>query len=241
MTLDPGLAAYLSLGLVVGMSHALEADHVAAVASLATRSRSLRDTVRVGVVWGAGHALVLALVAGALLALGAAVPPRIASVLELCVGIMLVALGADVLRRLLAERVHFHQHWHGRRAHLHAHAHKGEYRIHDPKRHEHAHRERLPLRALFVGMTHGMAGSAALVVLAAGSAPSPLAGLVYVALFGVGSIVGMASLSLVIALPLKRIARVMTWTRNGAHGLVGGATLALGASIIVASAQALAR
>ena len=240
MTFDPGIAAYLSLGLAVGMSHALEADHVAAVASLATGSRSLRDTVRVGVVWGSGHALVLAVVAGALLALGSAVPARVASMLELGVGVMLVGLGADVLRRLIVERVHFHRHWHGTQAHLHAHGHQRGYRVHDPSRHAHSHPRPPTLRAFLVGMTHGMAGSAALVVLAAGSSPSPLAGLVYVALFAVGSIAGMAALSMVIALPMQRLARVMTWTRNTAHALVGLATFGVGTHVFIASAQALA-
>jgi hypothetical protein len=153
--------------------------------------------------------------------------------LELCVGVMLVALGADVLRRLVVERVHFHRHRHGSCVHLHAHAHKGDYAIHDPARHDHVHASRPSLRALLVGMTHGLAGSAALVVLAAGSAATPLRGLAYIVLFGLGSIAGMAALSVVIALPLRRLARVATGARNAAHGLVGAMTLMLGVSIIV--------
>jgi sulfite exporter TauE/SafE len=124
--------------------------------------------------------------------------------------------------------------------HLHAHAHRGEYAVHDPARHDHAHGPRLSLRPLLVGMTHGLAGSAALVVLAAGSATTPLRGLAYVVLFGLGSIVGMAALSVAIALPLKRLARVATRARNVAHGLVGATTVALGVSIVVETASHLA-
>jgi ABC-type nickel/cobalt efflux system permease component RcnA len=160
--------------------------------------------------------------------------------LELGVGVMLVALGADVLRRLVRERVHFHRHRHGNSVHVHAHSHKGEYRVHDAERHAHVHVARLPLRPLFVGMTHGLAGSAALVVLAASSTHTPLRGFAYVLLFGAGSIVGMAALSAAIALPLSRLARLMTWTRNAVHAIVGTTTLAIGATIIVASASAFA-
>jgi cytochrome c biogenesis protein CcdA len=98
----------LVVGLLLGMKHATEADHLAAVATLATRQNSLRQTLRQGVAWGVGHTLTLMLFGGAVLWLGRVIPPGLGQALEMAVGAMLVALGADVLRRLVRDRVHFH-------------------------------------------------------------------------------------------------------------------------------------
>ena len=102
----------LSLGFLLGMRHALESDHVAAVASLATRSRSMGDTLRQGAVWGAGHTLTLFIFGSLVLLLDTVIPETLARVLEFMVGLMLIGLGIDVLRRQLSERIHFHVHRH---------------------------------------------------------------------------------------------------------------------------------
>src|SRR4051812_3917050 len=105
------------------MKHALEADHVAAVAALATRSRSVGHTVLQGVVWGMGHTATLFLFGGMVLAMQLVVPERLAVALELAVGVMLVMLGLDVFRRMRRDRVHFHVHQHADRVlHMHAHS-----------------------------------------------------------------------------------------------------------------------
>ena len=107
------MTTVLTFGFLIGLRHALEADHVAAVASLVMTSRSLRQSVRLGAAWGLGHALTLLVVGGLLLASGKALPPGVAHWLEVVVGVMLIGLGADVLRRLIRQRVHFHSHRHG--------------------------------------------------------------------------------------------------------------------------------
>ena len=112
---------------------------------------------------------------------------------------MLVVLGVDVLRRLARDRIHFHAHRHDLETeHVHAHSHRGEGR-HAESSHRHEHAKQWPLRALAVGVMHGLAGSAALVVLSLQAVPSIALGLGYIVLFGVGSIFGMALLSLAIA------------------------------------------
>jgi len=159
--------------------------------------------------------------------------------------VMLVGLGLDVLRRLLRDRVHFHSHQHGPQArHFHAHSHAGEPRSgHDPTRHRHDHARPfaqtvsrwlgdMPLRALFIGLMHGMAGSAALILLTLESIDSPWTGLAYMALFGVGSMLGMGLLSVVIAVPLRRSARGLTWFHNGLQAVIGSATVVLGVGIV---------
>ena len=227
------LASILALGFLLGMRHATEADHLAAVATLATRSRSLRHTVLQGVAWGTGHTLTLMLCGGAVLVLGVVVPARAAQALELAVGVMLVVLGADALYRLRRERVHFHAHRHPDGVtHFHAHSHRGESAPHDPARHEHRHLRGLPGRALLVGMVHGMAGSAALILLSLEALRSPAWGFAYVAIFGLGSILGMALLSAAIAVPLRLTSRRMTRAYDGLSVAVGLATLVLGCYIV---------
>jgi len=222
----------LLLGFLIGMRHAVETDHVAAVASLATRSKSMADTIRQGAAWGLGHTLTLFLFGSIVLILDSVMPERLAHFLELAVGVMLVGLGVDVLRRLIAERVHFHvHHHHGGEVHFHAHSHTGE-KAHDPKKHQHEHPSGFPIRALLVGLMHGMAGSAALILLTLQTVHSPWTGLLYIALFGVGSMIGMALLSVVIAIPLRASARGVTWLHNGLQAVVGVATIAVGSVLI---------
>jgi ABC-type nickel/cobalt efflux system permease component RcnA len=222
----------LSLGFLLGMRHALESDHVAAVASLATRSSSMADTLRQGAVWGLGHTLTLFVFGSLVLLLDTVIPETLAQVLELMVGLMLIGLGIDVLQRLLRERIHFHAHRHADgQLHFHAHSHAGEQG--HPAAHHHQHKQvRFPLRALFVGMMHGMAGSAALILLTLNSVHSPLAGMVYILLFGVGSIAGMAALSAIIAVPLRYSIAGLNWAHNGLHALVGVTTLCVGGMVV---------
>ncbi len=224
------MVSILVLGFLIGIRHAFEPDHVAAVASLATRATSLKQAVRQGAAWGLGHTLTLFAVCTVVLVLDAAISERVAGYLEAAVGVMLVALGADVLRRLWRDRVHFHAHRHADGiAHFHAHSHKGEpKRAHDPVRHQHPHPAGFPYRALAVGLMHGMAGSAALIVLAVQAVHSVWLGLAYVALFGVGSIAGMALFSAVICVPLRN-ARALNWVHNGLQAAIGAGTAVLGA------------
>jgi MFS family permease len=220
-------------GFVMGVRHAFEADHLAAVASLATGRRGLRSGLVQGAAWGLGHTLTLLLVGGACLVLGQAVPARWATGLEALVGVMLLALGADVLRRSRRQRVHVHVHGHddGTR-HWHAHRHEPA-AAHDPTRHEHAHPRHLTLRALAVGLVHGLAGSAALFLLTLQVVPSPGLGLAYIALFGAGSILGMALLGAVIMVPLRAASPLLTRLQGGLEAAVGLATIAIGLRILV--------
>ena len=223
----------LAVGLLLGMQHATEADHLAAVATLATRQGSLGQTMRQGVAWGVGHAATLMVFGGAVLLLGQVISPGLEQALETGVGVMLVLLGADVLRRMVRDRIHFHVHRHGPHvAHVHAHSHRGE-GPHAESAHRHAHPRRWPLRALAVGMMHGLAGSAALVVLALQALPTAGLGLGYIALFGLGSIVGMALLSAVVALPLRLSPRRLTRLNRAMTALVGAGSCVLGLLMVV--------
>jgi high-affinity nickel permease len=227
----------LGLGFLLGMQHALEADHIGAVSSIAARRSEVGDIVKHGLTWGLGHTLTLFVFAGAAMLVGHAIPEGLSRPLETAVGIMLVGLGAHVLWRLWRDRVHFHRHsHHGGVVHFHAHSHGGETIPHVRARHVHAHGFRW--RTLLVGLMHGMAGSAALLVLTVTQASSATAGLGYVALFGIGSMIGMGLLSTVIAVPIAVSARWLTWTNRSLQGVVGLVTIAIGLNTIVATTLA---
>ena len=227
------MSTILLLGLLMGMQHALEADHVAAVSSIVCRDRSARRILRHGAVWGLGHAVTLIAVAGFALATGLAMGDALAAWLEGAVGAMLILLGSHVLYRLIRDRVHFHMHRHdGGTVHLHAHSHAGQSARGHGFGHVHDHPKGLPVRTLLVGMMHGLAGSAVLVVLVASTIRDPLTGLLYVLLFGAGSIAGMAALSALIAIPLAWTARTLTTANRLLQGAVGVATVGLGVVVL---------
>ncbi|MGC2781676.1 MAG: urease accessory protein [Bradyrhizobium sp.] len=227
------MLAILSLGFLLGLQHALEADHIAAVSSIAARRSGVSDIVKHGLTWGLGHTLTLFVFAGAALLLGHVIPEVLSRRLETAVGIMLVGLGAHVLWRLWRDRVHFHRHGHrDGSAHFHAHSHAGERVPHGRAPHDHSHRFRW--RTLLIGLMHGMAGSAALLVLAVAEAPTPVAGLAYILLFGVGSMIGMGALSTLIAVPIAISARGLTMTNRILQGGVGVVTMAIGLRTILA-------
>jgi len=227
----------LGLGFVLGLHHALEADHIAAVSSIAARRTDIRDIVKHGLTWGLGHTLTLFVFAGAAIALGQSIPEHVSQPIETAVGVMLVGLGAHVLWRLWKDRIHLHRHRHADgTVHLHFHSHAGEAAAHADLRHDHSHRQVLRWRTLMVGLMHGMAGSAALLVLAASQAPSLGVGLGYIALFGIGSMIGMGALSMVIALPLAASARWLAWANHGLQAAVGVITISIGAMAIVNNA-----
>ena len=203
----------------------------------------MRHAVPLGLAWGAGHTVTLIVFGGAVLMLETVIPVELAGYLELAVGVMLIALGADVLVRLVRDRIHFHVHRHGKGVvHLHAHSHAGAHagaHAGETPRHDHghnhgnSHRRGFKVRAFLIGIMHGMAGSAALIVLSLQTVPSTAAGLATIALFGAGSMLGMGMLTAVIAWPLGRWGRTLTWLHNGAKAGVGALTLAVGTGILI--------
>jgi len=227
------MSSVLFLGLLIGMQHALEADHMAAVSSIAARESSVKRIVFHGAVWGVGHTLALMGFAGTVLVLGLEIGGQMVGWLEFGVGAMLVVLGGHVLYRLHRDRIHFHIHKHGEQRHFHAHSHAGEQAEHNTSRHNHRHRQGLPLRTLLVGIIHGMAGSAALLILTTATQTSVVGGLVYVMIFGFGSILGMAALSVVIAVPFAYSAKYLNLAHGGLQFVVGAATMMLGGLVML--------
>ena len=231
------MASILLLGLFIGMQHAFEADHIAAVASIAARQSSVRRIVCHGAVWGIGHTITLMMFAGGALFLDQVIDEALSAMLELCVGILLVGLGSHLFYRLWRDRIHFHAHRHANGVqHLHAHSHRDDREGHLASKHDHAHPGGAPVRTLLVGMVHGLAGSAVLLVLTTATVNDPVTGMIYIAIFGFGSVLGMAALSAFIAIPLSNSACALTWVNRGLRGAVGAATVILGVAIILRGA-----
>lgn len=228
------MITWILLGFLLGLQHALEADHIAAVASIAADKKGVRRIVRHGAVWGLGHALTLGAFAGAVYALKLSLNERLADGLEFAVGVMLVLLGGRLIYALVKARIHYHVHRHSAgEVHFHAHSHAGDVSDHALSNHAHAHPAAGWRRSLAVGMVHGLAGSAALVALAASSAPSVPLGLAFMVLFGLGSVAGMAMFSAVIAVPLSLASGALTWASRGLQVLAGVIAVGIGVHIMV--------
>jgi ABC-type nickel/cobalt efflux system permease component RcnA len=222
------MSGFLLLGFLIGMRHALEADHVAAVTILATRAKKVRQALPLGIMWGVGHTLTLFVLGTVVLVLNNNLPQNVTLMLEAFVGVMLIMLGADVIYRLIKKRIHFHFHDHmDKKHHIHAHSHESE-KDHDTSAHDHEHFRELSFRALAVGMMHGLAGSAALVMLTMQSVEPVSARIIYIGLFGLGSIVGMGLLSIIISVPLRYVANSMTWAYSGLSAVLGFFSVGLG-------------
>jgi high-affinity nickel-transport protein len=185
------------LGSLLGMRHALEPDHLAAMSALVSGERNGYRAALLGACWGLGHTLSLIAVGAALVVLRAEMPAYTADAFEFIVALMLIALGlrAIYLAARQGPRGPVHAHHHGDRVHVHggtaAHIHIGAWT--------------LARRPLLVGAIHGLAGSGALTALVLTTLPSTAARITYMLLFGFGSTVGMAALSGLLGWPLARL------------------------------------
>ncbi len=187
------LLAILVLGFFLGMRHATDADHVVAVTTIVSRQRSLKAAIGVGALWGIGHTVTILLVGGAIVVLGLVIPPRLGLSMELSVAVMLVVLGfmnvAGVARRV------------------------DEVAHGDHAGHVHTDLSERPIpsdnwlsrgfRPLFVGVVHGLAGSAAIALLVLATIREVGWALLYLGIFGAGTILGMMVLTTAIAIPVR--------------------------------------
>ena len=184
------------LGSLLGMRHALEPDHLAAVSTMVSGERNTAKAALLGMWWGLGHTLALVLAGAVLVGLRAEMPDAIANVFEFGVALMLIALGLRAIAQAarLGPEGPAQVHRHGWIVHSHAGA----------PAHLHIGTWTLARRPLLVGAMHGLAGSGALTALVLTTMPSNAARLAYVTLFGLGSTLSMAALSGLLGWPLAR-------------------------------------
>jgi sulfite exporter TauE/SafE len=215
----------LLIGFLLGLRHATEADHLAAVSTIVSEKKNLFTASIVGGMWGIGHTISLFAVGLVVIFLKLQISETVEARLEACVGVMLVILGLNALRKLFtSSEIHAHTHEHGARAHTHFHTHAAEKE--EPSHH------RFSPRSVVIGMVHGLAGSAALMLLIVPTIPSPFVAMVYILIFGIGSIGGMMVMSLLISLPFHFTANRFDLLNRGIRLCAGIFSLGLGVSII---------
>ncbi len=225
-----GALALLGLGLVFGLKHATEVDHVVAVSAIVSEHRNIFRSVLVGGLWGLGHTASLIVVGVFVLALRVAIPERVSNWLEFGVALMIIGLGALALTRALQRRkqVHIHKHQHDSLTHVHIHFHE-QGTDHKKQSESHSHAvSHVGIKPFLVGAMHGLAGSAALTLLVLTQVQSAALGLVYLAVFGIGSVIGMLLMSGLIGLPFALSARRLSGAGFGLQTIAGALSIAFG-------------
>lgn len=209
----------LALGLLVGLRHAFEPDHLTAVSTLVTEAGDARKGSLLGAVWGLGHTLALVVVGVVLMAMGAVIPAGLAAGFEGAVAVMLIVLGARAIWRALEDGAGgpITRHRHRELAHVHA----------GPDPHVHLGARILAWRPLVVGVIHGLAGSGALTALVFARLPGTGARLIYMTLFGLGSVAGMAIASGLAGASVRALA-VGPRARRGLAAATGALSIVIG-------------
>ncbi|HKV36544.1 MAG TPA: hypothetical protein VJP89_19540 [Pyrinomonadaceae bacterium] len=208
----------LSIGLVYGLKHATEVDHVVAITTIVSRHKNVFRSSVVGALWGMGHTASLLVVAVIVLSLRITIPEHVSAWLEFGVALMIIGLGISALWRTLrkSDHVHVHQHSHDGVSHTHVHFHEHETKHEPATQSHHSHNvSRVGWKPVFVGMVHGLAGSGALTLLVLTQISSPWLGLLYVSTFGFGSIAGMLLMSALIGLPFAIASAKLTHIHHG--------------------------
>jgi ABC-type nickel/cobalt efflux system permease component RcnA len=237
-----GVLPALGVALLLGLRHASDPDHIAAVATLAVAGerRGPRAAAALGLAWGLGHGVTLLVLGLPVVLADVQLPEAIQRLAELGVGVVIVFLGARLVLRWRRGELHAHPHPHGERwhAHPHFHAHAGHAHAgqlgHSHRGHEHAH-ARSPLAAFGIGLVHGVGGSAAAGVLVLATMESRAAAALALAVFAGGTAVTMACASGALGLALaagplaQRLERLAP--ALGLAGVVFGAWYAYGALV----------
>jgi ABC-type nickel/cobalt efflux system permease component RcnA len=226
--MTPSIVAVLAVGGLLGLRHAFEPDHLAAVSTLATRpgGKHLWSAARLGLVWGMGHTVTVGAVALLVIVLGVRLPAALWPTAELLVAALLVLLGSAVVWRYARGRWHMHLHRHAAAAHLHLHSHAAD------AGHAHTHATVDARRSLGFGVAHGLAGSGAIAALLVAAAPDATARLAYFAAFGAGTIIGMLAVSLTLATVVRLAANRGTQWATALH--VGAAVGSVVAGVVLA-------
>jgi len=205
--MTPEIFSLLSLGFMLGMMHALDADHVMAVSVLSVERPTLKRTLRFSAHWAIGHSGVLLYSGIMLFGLGLAIPESLQRMAEIAVGVLLIMLGLWCLWRFRQQRLSLERHRHGQIVHRHWH-HAGDQNYQGHGRRGHA--------PIFVGMLHGLAGSAPAMALIPAMAQGQIgAALGYLLLFSIGVMLSMIAFGLSWASLLQRLnERLLDWNRR---------------------------
>jgi sulfite exporter TauE/SafE len=214
----------LGIALFLGIRHSLDADHVVAVSTLVSEERRLWPAAWLGFIWGVGHLIPIAFVGLPLLILHLELAPQFEQFTDLGVAILLVLLGVVALRRVIKERVHFDVHSHNETVHGH---------FHRPgHRHPTVKLERRQWITFGFGLVHGLAGSGAVAVLAMQASPSMGMAILWLLLFGLGTVLGMFAMTMFIAAPALTAASKRVAVHASIRTVAGFVSLLFGGYMI---------
>lgn len=255
------LIAILGFGFLLGMRHATDPDHVIAVSTIVSRERSIMKAGLIGALWGVGHTVTILIVGAAIILLGIAIPTRLGLTMEFSVGLMLILLGVLNLTGALTwitdkfspahpkvDGSHAHLHEHDTKFHVHWHTHAAQSQHHGeslapPRWFEKstAKGQRTggskklglfhTLRPLVIGLVHGLAGSAAVALLVLSTIHNPKWAVLYLLIFGVGTVAGMMLITAVISLPFSFAGYKFAWLNKGL--IFGSGLLSLAFGIFI--------
>ena len=224
--LESEVLTMLGVGFLLGLRHALDADHLAAVSTVLAERPSLAASSAVGLWWGIGHTMTLMMVGAVVIALELRIPPNFEALAESGVAILLVVLGGSLAMKVFRERWHVHPHRHDGEEHVHFHSHQVQHG------HRHRHWVAATIRPLCIGMAHGLAGSAAVMVMTLSATERMAQGLFSIAMFGAGSIVGMMTIGVTISLPLVFSLRMSRRVFLALQGCASLASLCVGLGML---------
>lgn len=225
ITSESSIFAVLAIGFVIGLYHAVEADHLAAVSTIVSEKKNVLMATVVGGLWGVGHTISLFIIGLLVIFLKLQISESVEAKLEAVVGGMLVLLGLNALRKLFtADKVHVHEHVHSGSKHAHLH-------IHEEQTEERSHHG-LSSKSVLVGMVHGLAGSAGLMLIVVPSIDSPYLAMGYILIFGIGSVAGMMLMSLLMSVPMAFTANRFELLNKGIRVAAGVFSLIWGALLI---------
>jgi len=226
---DSSILAVAGVGLLLGFQHAFEPDHLAAVSTLATRTPRLGAAARLGLAWALGHTASMGAVALAIIVLNLRLAPALAPTAESLVALLLVALGASVIARYARGRWHLHAHSHAASAgpHLHLHSHAAPHGV----AHTHAHAVADTRRSLGFGLLHGLAGSAAVLILLVAAADTRGRQLAYFLAFGGGTVLGMLLVTIAVAGVVRLASQRSARWATALHLTAAAASVVAGVSL----------
>ena len=215
-----GTMGIVALGFLLGMRHATDPDHVVAVTTIVSRHRSIRQAALIGAAWGLGHTLTVCLVGGAIVLFGWVIPARLGLAMEFAVALMLILLGVSTIAGL-------RRHRHGDAGHSHA----ADNAVVWLDRRFGGASIYLLIRPLLVGLVHGLAGSAAVALLVMSAIGDPAWALVYLAVFGVGTIAGMMLVTALVAIPFAMTTGRVSALSSTLHAGAGLASVLFGLAL----------
>jgi sulfite exporter TauE/SafE len=221
------LVTLLGIGFLLGLRHALDTDHLAAVSTVLAERPSLLASGAVGLCWGVGHTVTLLLIGSIVLFWGVPIPAEFESIAESGVGVLLIVLGGMLALRLYRERWHVHSHHHDGEPHVHFHSHR--------RQDDHGHRHWImdSIRPFCIGMAHGVAGSAALMLMILATTTDVAAGLLSILVFGLGSISGMMVIGMTITIPVMWSRSISRRLFVGVQGLASLASVSVGVWMLI--------